>query len=186
MGFDITLFFLGIVVIPIFYISAVTYNQNIDIQWSSFFEQNTLSTQKILIYSVLYSLVFLIFILNLSEVFFERYKPMFAFLSIGITFSLVLAVLLSLLKKDTNLKILFPTFFALSCLLFSMKVPGLGDLNTKGMNFFHWMVLANFLIFILQIFMFQKNKDQDRKGLILGIGIGIISPITLYLLTYGI
>ncbi|MFM9945040.1 MAG: hypothetical protein ACKVQB_07370, partial [Bacteroidia bacterium] len=89
LGFLITLFFFAGVMIPLFYTFAIIYKDNRNFEWSQVSDMAMFSRKKMLVYTIIYNVVFLLFIINLHQTFLGNYKPMFASIIMGFVFSMM-------------------------------------------------------------------------------------------------
>jgi len=186
LGFDITLFFLSIVVIPMFYTAAVIYNDNKEFSWAYLSDMAIHSRRKLLIYTVIYNLVVLLFVLNLNDIFFKTSKPMFASLIMGFVFSMILSFLMHLLNIKNSLHALTVAFYMCFGFIFAWKIPGMEDLIGRSNLWYIGMGVVNFLILCSVVWARIFLKAHTVKEIVFGILIGILSPVVLTLLTYGI
>jgi len=186
LGFDITLFFLSIVVIPMFYTAAVIYNDNKEFSWEYLTDMAIHSRRKLLIYTVIYSLLVLLFVLNLNVVFFQKTKPMFASIIMGYIFSMILSFLMHLLNHKNSIHALTVTFYMCFGFIFSWKIPGMEDIIGHSSIWYIGMGIVNFIILCSVVWARIFLKAHTVKEIVFGILIGILSPVVLTLLTYGI
>jgi len=186
LGFDITLFFLCIVVIPMFYTAAVVYNDNKEFSWAYLSDMAIHSRRKLLIYTVIYNLLVLLFVLNLNPIFFKSYKPMFASIIMGFIFSMILSFLMHLLNHKNSLHALTVTFYMTFGFIFAWKIPGLEIISDISNAWYLGMGIVNFLILCSVVWARIFLKAHTVKEIAFGILIGILSPVILTLLTYGI
>jgi len=186
LGFDITLFFLSIVILPLFYTAAALYSDNKEFQWSHISEMVVNSRRKILVYTIFYSVIILLILLSLNVIFLGDFKPMFASVVMGFVFSLMLAFLLNLAKNSSSLHTLVIALFMCFGFIFSWEVPGINGLANP--NYLAYLILGivNAVILIGAVWAKLFTKTQSVTEVIFGIIIGILSPIVLTLLTYGI
>ena len=186
LGFVITLFFLAGVMIPIFYTFAIVYNERKQFEWTQLSDMSMLSRKKLLAYSIIYNVIFLLFVINLNEAFLGQYKPMFASVLMGFIFLMMMAFVLYLMKIKISLHALTVAFFCAFCLIFSWKIPGIEGLENKNSNLYLIFGGINFMVLLAVVWARLKLKAHTNKEIVLGILIGIFSPVLLTLLTYGI
>ena len=186
LGFDVTLFFLSIVVLPLFYTAAALYSDNKEFQWSHVSEMVVNSRRKILIYSIFYSVIILLILLSLNVIFLGDFKPMFASVVMGFVFSMMLAFLLNLANNSSSLQTLVIALFMCFGFIFSWEVPGINGLIVTNSTAYLLMGIVNGLLLAGAVWAKLYTKSQSVKEVIFGIIIGIFSPIVLTLLTYGI
>lgn len=186
LGFDITLFFLCIVVIPMFYTAAVVYNDNKEFSWAYLSDMALISRKKLLIYTVIYNLTVLLVVINLNPVFFESYKPVFASLIMGYAFCMMMSFLLHLLNHKNSLHALTVSFFMAFGFLFTQWLPVQGIPVPDQGTWFFGMGFANLAVLAAVIWARLFTGAHTAKEIVMGLAVGIISPVLLTLLTYGI
>ena len=186
LGFIITLFFLACVMIPIFYTVMVIYKENRDVEWEQFSDMSMLSRKKLLAYTIIYNVIFLLFVISLSPAFLGDFKPMFASVLMGFVFAMMLSFTLHLLNIKNSLHALNASFFLVYCLVFSWKIPGIESLENTRTSLFLIFGGVNFIALIGVIWARLYSKAHTIKEIAYGLFVGIISPVILTLLTYGI
>ncbi len=186
LGFIITLFFLACVMIPIFYTVLVIYKENRDVEWEQFSDMSMLSRKKLLAYTIIYNVIFLLFVISLSPAFLGDFKPMFASVLMGFVFAMMLSFALHLLNIKNSLHALNASFFLVYCLVFSWKIPGIESLENTRTSLFLIFGGVNFIALIGVIWARLYSKAHTIKEIAYGLFVGIISPVILTLLTYGI
>ena len=186
LGFVITLFFLAGVMIPVFYTFAIIYNERKQFEWTQMSDMSMLSRKKLLAYSIIYNVLFLLFVLNLNDAFLGIYKPMFSSVLMGFIFLMMMSFILYLSKIKISLHALSVAFFFAFCLIFSWNVPGLSGLENKNSNLFLIFAGLNFIALVAVVWARLNLKAHTKNEIGLGILIGIFSPILLTLLTYAI
>lgn len=186
LGFVITLFFLAGVMIPVFYTFAIVYNEKKQFEWSQVSDMSMLSRKKLLAYTIIYNVVFLLFIVNLNEAFLGNYKPMFASVVMGFVFSMMLAFILHLINIKISLHSLTIALFITFNFLFAWKIPGMENLENSHANLYLIAGIKNSLILGAVIWARKKLEAHTNKEILIGILIGILSPVLLTLLTYGV
>lgn len=186
LGFVITLFFLACVMIPIFYTVMIVYKENRDVEWEQFSDMSMLSRKKLLAYTIIYNVIFLLFVISLSHPFLGDYKPMFASVLMAFVFSMMLSFVLHLLNIKNSLHALNASFFLVYCLIFSWKIPGIESLENTKETLFLIFAGVNFIALIGVIWARLFTKAHTVKEIGYGLLVGILSPVILTLLTYGI
>ena len=186
LGFVVTLFFLGLVMIPVFYTFYIVYSENKDFHWEQLSDMSMLSRKKMLVYTIIYQVLFLLAIISLNEVFLGNYKAMFASVIMGFVFSMVLAFAAHLLNVKNSLHSMTATFLLVFSLIFSWKIPGIEDLINLKASYFLALAGLNAIILLTLIWARLILKAHTFKEISYGILIGIFSPILLTLLTYGL
>lgn len=186
LGFVITLFFLACVMIPIFYTVMIVYKENRDVEWEQFSDMSMLSRKKLLAYTIIYNVIFLLFVISLSHPFLGDYKPMFASVLMAFVFSMMLSFVLHLLNIKNSLHALNASFFLVYCLIFSWKIPGIESLENTKETLFLIFAGVNFISLIGVIWARLFTKAHTVKEIGYGLLVGILSPVILTLLTYGI
>ena len=186
LGFVITLFFLAGVLIPVFYTFAIIYTDNKKVEWEQLSDMSMLSRKKLLAYTVIYNVIFLLFVINLNEAFLGSYKPMFASVIMGFVFSMMMAFIFHLLNIKNSLHALTAAFFTIFCLIFSWRIPGMETMENPNANLYLVFGSLNFIILASVAWARKHLNAHSNKEIIFGILIGILSPILLTLLTYGI
>jgi hypothetical protein len=186
LGFVVTLFFLGLVMIPVFYTFYIVYSENKDFHWEQLSDMSMLSRKKMMIYTIVYQVVFLLIIISLNEVFLGKYQAMFASIVMGFVFSMVLSLAAHLLQIKNSLHAMTASFLLTFCLIFSWKIPGIEEVINLKSHYFLMIASFNALLLVALVWSRYKLKAHTIKELAYGILIGIFSPVLLTLLTYGI
>ncbi len=186
LGFLITLFFLAGVMIPVFYTVMIVYKENKDVEWRQFSDMSMLSRKKLLAYTIIYNVVFLLFVINLNKTFLGDFKPMMASVIMGFVFSMMLSFLLHLLNIKNSLHTLTASFFLTYCVIFSWEIPSIETMENPMTNMFLIFAGVNFIALIGIIWARYYTKAHSIKEIGFGLLVGILSPVILTLLTYGI
>jgi len=186
LGFVITLFFLGCVLIPIFYTLAIVYKDNKDFEWSQVSEMSMDSRKKLLVYTIIYNVIFLLFLISLNEAFLGIYKSMFAFVIMGVVLSMILSFISHLLNFKNSLHALTASLFVCYSFIFSWKIPSIENMENNFSNIFIISGVVNLIVLLSIIWSRLYLKAHTYKEIVVGILVGILSPILLTLLTYGI
>ncbi len=186
LGFVITLFFLATVMIPIFYTVAIIYKDNKNFEWSQVSEMSMDSRKKLLAYTIVYNVIFLLFVINLNEAFLGNYKAMFASAIMGVVFSMMMSFVLHLLNFKNSLHVLTVTLFATYCFIFSWKIPGIETMGNPNSSLYLYFGIFNLVVLLGVIWARLSLKAHSIKEILVGIFVGILSPVILTLLTYGI
>lgn len=186
LGFLITLFFFAGVLIPVFYTFLVLFKDNKIFEWEHLTNMAIHSRQRILAYTVIYNVVFLLFIINLGPTFLGEYKAMFASIIMAFIFSMVLSFVSHLLKLKNSLHALSAAFFATFAAIFLWRIPDLTSVQNNFRVYLLILLTINIMALFLVSWSRLKLKMHSSREVLLGIFIGIISPLILTLLTYGI
>jgi len=186
LGFIITLFFLAVVLIPVFYTFAIIYTDNKYFEWSHLSNMAMLSRRKLLVYTIIYNVVFLLFLLSINEVFLGRFKPMFASVIMGFVLSMMIAFILHLKNFKNSLHALTIAFFGCFNLIFAWRVPGLENTLHNLNTYFLIAGVINMVLLVLVAWARLYLKAHNTKEIVVGILIGILSPLLLTLLAYGL
>ena len=186
LGFVITLFFLAGVMIPVFYTFAIVYNEKKQFDWSQLSDMSMLSRKKLLAYTVIYNVVFLLFILNLNDAFLGIHKPMFASVLMGLVFSMMMAFVFHLLNIKNSLHALTAALFLTFCVIFSWEIPGQESLINNNSHLYLIFGGINLMVLGFVVWARKILKAHSVKEILFGILIGIISPVLLTLLAHGI
>jgi len=186
LGFVITLFFLAVVLIPVFYTFAIIYTDNKHFEWSQLSNMAMLSRKKLLAYTIIYNVIFLLVIINLNEIFLGLYQPMFASVVMGFVLSMMAAFIFHLRNFKNSLHALTAAFFATFCFVFAWRIPGMEEVIGNKSNLFLIAGGVNSAILICVVWARLTLKAHTYKEILAGILIGILSPVLLSLLTYGL
>lgn len=169
-----------------FYTAAVVYNDNKEFQWSHLSEMAMHSRKRLLIYTIIYDIVFLLILLSLNEIFLGKYKPMFASMIMGFILSMILSLILHLRDIKNSLHSLTISMLLSFCFVFAWQVPGFEDIENTTSTRYIIIGIVNLIILVSVVWARLKLKAHTNKEVILGIIVGILSPIILTLLAYGV
>jgi tetrahydromethanopterin S-methyltransferase subunit F len=144
------------------------------------------SRKKLLVYTIIYHVIFLLFVINLNEVFLGHHKPMFASVIMGFIFSMMLSFVLHLVNIKNSLHGLGAAFFVTFNVIFWWKVPGLELSLDHPQQSYFFASATNLIILTAVIWARLSLKAHKNSEMAYGIIIGILSPLLLTLLTYGV
>ncbi|MFM9945029.1 MAG: hypothetical protein ACKVQB_07315, partial [Bacteroidia bacterium] len=91
-----------------------------------------------------------------------------------------------LINIKNSLHALALAFFLTYNFIFSWKIPGLENLENVYSNLYLIAGLINLVVLVAVMWARKKLGAHSHKEIAIGILIGILSPVLLSLLTYGI
>ena len=186
VGFTLMLFLFFTILIPTFYTFLIVYLDKRNFNWIYFTEMEIEQRTKILAISVIHYLIFLFLVANLNFVFLGNYNAMICTLIMGMVVVSLLSFVSHFFNLKNSLHALSLSFFVTFYIIFLWQIPGLGELSSFNKNLLYTGAASNFLILIPVSISRIYLKSHDRLEIAAGIFIGIISPIVLTLLSYGL
>lgn len=182
----ITFFFLTIVLLPTFITFSILYTDNRNFEWTALTNMQIGSRRKLLAWIIFYCLVVLLIVVSFNKVFLGDYKGLFATLIMGFVFAVVLSFLLHIKDIKNSLHTQTACLLATFCFIFSWRIPGLVYLANPNSTGFLIAGVVNVVVMLALIWTKTKLNPPTIKEIATGILVGILSPILLTLLTYGI
>lgn len=186
LGFTFMLSLFFLVLIPAFYTFLIIFLEKRNFKWSYFNEALIEQRTKILAISIIHYLAFLIIVANLNPVFLGYFKPMISTIIMGMVLVSLVSFLFHFYNVKSSLHTVSLSFFTTFYIIFLWQIPGLNSLETFDKSLFIKAATANFVILIPVSFSRYYLKSHDLTEITAGIFIGIICPIVLTLLSYGL
>lgn len=186
MGFMFMLLLFFVILIPVFYTFLIVYIDKRSFKLNYFNEIEIEQRSKILAISVLHNLAFLIIVANLHYVFLGNYKTMISSIIMGMVLASLLSFIFHFFNFKSSLHVLSPSFFATFFVIFLWKIPGLDTINTLPEKFIYIAIIANLVFLAIVSIARISLKSHTWLEIAAGIFIGIISPLVLTLLSYGL
>ena len=186
MGFMFMLLLFFVILIPVFYTFLIVYIDKKSFILNYFNEIEIEQRIKILAISILHYLAFLILVANLHYVFLGNYKAMISSIIMGMVLASFLSFIFHFFNFKSSLHVLTPSFFATFFVIFLWKIPGLDSINTLSEKFIYIAIATNLILMLTVSIARIHLKSHTWLEIAAGIFIGIISPLVLTLLSYGL